>query len=290
MAMLSRIRAWWTGQHPTPTGAEVSHFYKQLPAGETSRLIVFVHGVMGGASTTWGQPESENFWPALVQSDPRFTDFDIYLVNYLSRFVGRSPNIYETANSELNYLEDRGVFNRYREVHFIAHSMGGLIVKRMLVRLRDREEGTKLRRIKSVVCLSTPAQGASIATVASWFSNNPQFIGLTPAHVNESIQELEDAWVQLLRARDRERTPFPQVHCAYETLAMDGVLVVPREMANTRCDSDLHPMPYDHSGMVSPRGRDLDPYLWTMARTLDASQAVAERESLWIGQFRPANV
>jgi len=290
MAILSRIAAWWTGQRPMPAGAEVSYFYKQLPVGGTSRLIVFVHGVLGGASTTWGQPGSENFWPSLVQSDPRFADFDIYVVNYLTRFVGRSPNIYETANSELNYLEDRGVFNRYREVHFIAHSMGGLIVKRMLVRLRDREEVTKLARIKSVVCLSTPAQGADIATVASWFSNNPQLLGMTPAHVNESIQELEDAWVQLLRARDREHNPFPQVHCAYETLAMDGVIVVPREMANTRCDSDLHPMPCDHSGMVSPRGHDLDPYLWTMARTLDASQAVAERESLWIGQFRPANV
>jgi len=290
MALISRIAAWWNGPLAKSAGAEVSRFYKQLPEGSTSRLIVFVHGVLGGASTTWGQPESDNFWPALVQSDPRFADFDIYLVNYLTRFVGRSPNIYETANSELNYLEDRGVFKRYREVHFIAHSMGGLIVKRMLVRLRDREEATKLSHIKSVVCLSTPAQGASIGTVASWFSHNPQFIGLTPAHVNESIQELEDAWVQLLRARDRDRTPFPQIHCAYETLAMDGVIVVPREMANTRCDSDLHPMPYDHSGMVTPMGRDVDPYLWTMARTLNASQDVAERESLWIGQFRPPNV
>jgi pimeloyl-ACP methyl ester carboxylesterase len=290
MGMFSEITAWWTGRRVMPAAAEVSRFYKQLPSGETSRLIVFVHGVLGGAPTTWGRPESDNFWPSLVESDPRFADFDIYLVNYLTRFVGRSPNIYETANSELNYLEDRGVFSRYREVHFIAHSMGGLIVKRMLVRLRDRDEVTKLRRIKSVVCLSTPAQGAGIATVASWFSNNPQFSGLTPAHVNESIQELEDAWVQLLRARDREGTPFPEVHCAYETLAMDGVIVVPREMANTRCDSDLHPMPYDHSGMASARGRDVDPYLWAMARTFDASQDVAERESLWIGQFRPINV
>jgi len=211
-------------------------------------------------------------------------------VNYLSRFVGQAPNIYETANSELNTMEDRGIFDRYNEIHFVAHSMGGLIVKRMLVRLRDREEARKLRRIKTTVFLSTPAQGASIATAASWLSNNPQFTGLTPAHLNESIQELEDAWVQLIRARDREGESFPQVHCAYETLPMHGVLVVPREMANTRCDTDLHPMPYDHSGMAQARGRDIDPYLWTMARILDSAREVAEHESLWVGQFQPRGV
>src|SRR6267143_4832561 len=122
---------------------DISEFYKQSPADGASRLVIFVHGVMGGSATTWGQPGSPNFWPAVVQSDPRFSDYDIYLVNYPSPPVGRAPNIYETANSELNYLEDRGVFDRYREVHFIAHSMGGLVVKRMLVRLRDREEVTK---------------------------------------------------------------------------------------------------------------------------------------------------
>jgi pimeloyl-ACP methyl ester carboxylesterase len=267
--------------------SRVSRFYKQSPRDGTSRLIIFLHGVMGGAATTWGQPETPNFWPTVVESDPRFSDYDIYVVNYSSPPIGRAPNIYETANSELNYLEDRGVFDRYREVHFIAHSMGGLVVKRMLVRLRDRGEIRKLQRAMAVVCLSTPAQGAGVAAVGTWFSNNPQFVGMIEAHLNESIQELEDSWTQLLRARDRNGEAFPQFHCAYETLPMHGVLVVPREMAYTRCDTDLHPMPFDHAGMVKVIGRDTDPYLWTMARVLDASREFAERQSLWVGQYRP---
>jgi pimeloyl-ACP methyl ester carboxylesterase len=266
------------------SASDVSRFYRRSEADGASRLIIFVHGVMGGAATTWGQIGSPNMWPAVVESDPRFSDYDSYLINYPSPPIGRAPNIYETANSELNYLEDRGVFDRYKEVHFIAHSMGGLVAKRMLVRLRDRGELKKLRRVMTLVCLATPAQGASVAAVSTWFSNNPQFTGLIEAHLNESIQELEDSWTQLLRARDRNGDGFPQFHCAYETLPMHGVLVVPREMAYTRCDTDLHPMPFDHSGMVKVTGRDADPYLWSMARVLDASREFSERQSLWEGQ------
>ncbi len=82
-------------------------------------------------------------------------------------------------------------------------------------------------------------------------------------------------------ARDRARERFPQAHCAYETLPTGPELVVPREMATTHCDSDLHPMPFNHLGMTKTRGRDTDPYLWTMTRVIEASREVAERESLW---------
>jgi len=113
-----------SGEDNKPATPVFSRFYKQSPPEAASGLLVFVHGVMGGASTTWGQPDAPDFWPAVVQTDPRFSGYDIYVVNYASPPIGHAPNIYETANSELNYLEDRDVFKRYREVHFIAHSMG----------------------------------------------------------------------------------------------------------------------------------------------------------------------
>jgi hypothetical protein len=46
-------------------------------------------------------------------------------------------------------------------------------------------------------------------------------------------------------------------------------------------------MPFDHSGMVKVTGCDADPYLWTMARVLDASREFAERQSFSGGQYRP---
>jgi hypothetical protein len=88
----------------------------------------------------------------------------------------------------------------------------------------------------------------------------------------------------MVRARDRTGEGFPQIHCAYESHPMYGILIVPREMAYTRCDSDLHPMPFDHVGMVQVKGPDEDPYLWAMARILAASAEFSERQSFYQGQ------
>jgi len=260
-----------------PEAGKPSCFYREDPTGKTPKLIVLIHGVLGGGATSWGDPTQETFWPAMIAADGRFVDFDIYIVNYLTPLLQTAPDIYETASNELSVIENRGLFSRYGEIHFIAHSMGGLIVKNMLVKLRSSLENQKLRRAKSVVFLATPAQGANIATLGAWFSSNPQFRGMEPAHLNESIKKLEDDWVRFLRARDGVRARFPRIHCAYETLPTATVLVVPREMAASRCDSDLQAMPFNHSGLARPTGRDVNPYLWAMAKISEASDEVASK-------------
>ena len=254
-----------------PRQSQPSCFYKQDPTGKRTKLIVFVHGVFGSATSTWGDPSNETFWPAMVAADGRFVDYDIYLVNYRTPFFKNAPNVYETAGSELSHLKDGGAFKQYTDLHFIGHSMGGLVLKSMLLRLTSGPNVNMLRQVKSVIYLSTPAQGASVASLVSWFSMNPQLTDMERAHLNTFIQQLEDGWVQLMISRDEAKARFPRVHCAYETLETNGVFVVPREMANTRCDGLLHPMPFDHFGVVTPTRRDADPYLWVMTRILDAT-------------------
>ena len=255
-----------------PRQSQPSCFYKQDPTGKQTKLIVFVHGVFGRATSTWGDPADETFWPAMVAADGRFVDYDIYLMNYRTPYLMNAPNIYETAGSELSHLRDRGTFKQYTDLHFIGHSMGGLVIKSMLLRLTSGPNLNMLRQVKSAIYLSTPAQGSSVASFWSWFSMNPQLRDMERAHLNTFIQSLEDQWVQLMISRDEAKIRFPRVHCAYETLGTNGVLIVPREMANTRCDGLLHPMPFDHSGMVTPTRRDADPYLWVMKRILEATE------------------
>ena len=143
-----------------PRTGQPSCSYREDPSGRTGKLIVLIHGVLGGAATTWGDPAKETFWPALIAADGRFVDFDIYLVNYLTPLLHTAPDIYDSSGSELSMLENRGLFSRYSEIHFIAHSMGGLIAKNMLTRLRTRSEKNKLDRVTSVVFLATPSQGS----------------------------------------------------------------------------------------------------------------------------------
>jgi tetratricopeptide (TPR) repeat protein len=256
-----------------------SRFYKNDPAGKNAKLVVFVHGVFGSAITTWGDPATEMYWPAMIAADGRFVDYDIYLLNYHTPYLKNAPNIHETAGIELSHLKDLGIFKRYTDIHFIAHSMGGLVVKSMLTRLNSGSEGSMLRQVKSVVFLSTPAQGASIAGFGSWFLLNPQLKDMERAHLNTYIQSLEDTWVTLITDRDMAKVRFPRVHCAYETQETFGVLVVPREMANTRCDGTLQPLPFHHHGVAIPTSRDTDPYLWVMARVLEVNEEAKMRRN-----------
>ena len=100
--------------------------------------------------------------------------FDVYVVGYASPLLGRASTIEEVSQRVLQQLRDRGIFTRYQQIHFITHSMGGLIVKRMLVELNRPSELETLRRVRTVLFISTPAQGATLADMASWLSLNPQ--------------------------------------------------------------------------------------------------------------------
>jgi len=130
--------------------------------------------------------------------------------------------------------------------------MGGLLVKRILVDLNRPGQIEKLRRVKAVLYISTPAQGADLAAVASWLSVNPQLTDMRPADLNSFIQSLENQWQDLMRERDAQLQLFPQSFCAYETKPTYGIVVVSRVYAATRCDENPFPVDEDHAGVVKP--------------------------------------
>src|SRR2546427_3665259 len=251
-----------------PSQSQSSCFYKRDNNVRRTKLIIFAHGVFGSGTSTWGDVDAENFWPSLISADPRFKDFDVYIMNYYTTYLKRAPTIHEIAVNELSSLKDKGVFRHYHEIHFIAHSMGGLVVKDMLVSLHDDEA---LQKIRTVVSLGTPAQGSTLVNLGNWISGNPQLKGMEPASTNHFIQLLEDEWIKLMLARDKANTRYPRVYCAYETLPTFGAFVVPREMAASRCDAPPYPMQLNHFGLVQATGIDKDPYLWVMARIGETS-------------------
>ncbi len=241
----------------------------------TSNLLVLIHGVTGSATTTWGS------WADLAYSDPRLSGFDIYLVNYVSHRVRSSPNIHEITGYELQrFLDQDGL--KYEEVHIVAHSMGGLIAKSMLLRLdasMNYEKG--LKKVKSVTLLGTPSQGSWLSTFLRSITFNRQVIDLQPAHMNTFLQGMEDQWIDFLIKRDERKRRFPKVFCAYETLPSDvGGFIVPREMASSRCDSPMQPMPFGHSGLVEVKALDQDPYRWAVLRVLDARRIAEQARNI----------
>jgi len=157
--------------------------------------VVFVHGLWGGVFYTWRQQDKDNVrdceadvgdendegysfcWPRdWLEEDCRDhvrvlgCDFDSYLSQWGNNCPTQSykQNLEERSEDMLAKLVQAGVGSR--PVIFVGHSMGGLIIKKMLVSAQTSGE-PQLQKFsentKGVVFYSTPHQGTHIAKMNS---------------------------------------------------------------------------------------------------------------------------
>jgi pimeloyl-ACP methyl ester carboxylesterase len=211
------------------------------------RVIVFVHGLFGNAEDTWTNSQTHAYWPKLLLSDPRFNDSDIYVANYASPHFGNTMNVDEIAKSLESRLANDEVFQKHREVVFVCHSLGGLVVQQLLLLYREYA-----KQVPFIYFFSTPESGAKIARLGSLFSSDPLLKDTFEGDENEYLQIVEDSW----KAADF------QIHrlCAYEKKSFKGVLVVERLSGTRNCETAL-PINEDHLGIVKPDGFDHPSYV-----------------------------
>ena len=231
------------------------------------RLVLFVHGVFGDPSLSWTNISGRT-WPQLMRADDRFRDFDLAMYRFDSPVRERTSTSQEIGTRMLSQLEDSGIFRKYSEIYFIAHSMGGLVIKRLLVNLYRPGQVEKLRQIKAVLYISTPAQGADLAELGRLLSNNPQFGDMRLADSNSYLQNLEDEWGILMRERGAEM--FPRSFCAYETKPTYGTMIVTRIHAVTSCDHNAVAFDEDHISIAKPLDTQSAVYEWARARIEEA--------------------
>jgi pimeloyl-ACP methyl ester carboxylesterase len=221
------------------------------PGAEPSGAIVFVHGVLGNVNTTWGS------WPQIVSRD--LPTYGVFVFSYRTTLIEYSSNITEVARQLEEELTLRGAF-RCQHIHFVAHSMGGLIVRRLATTLAASGDEEKLEKLRTIFFLSTPTSGSRVGRLISFFSFNPQFGNVAPADLNTYLQTLDHDWEQVLRIRKRgvdSLLPFPIVYCAYETLPTSGLGIVSRSSAHTVCDETPLAIDANHIDIVKPGSADL---------------------------------
>lgn len=128
---------------------------------------MFVHGLSGDRHTTWTGGDGA-FWPQWLADE--FDDINVYLAGYDSSafagiLLGSGASIQDLATT----LAD-GLISRPRQagnIILITHSLGGLIVKQMLRRCTDSADArfnSLAEKVRGVVFLGTPHQGAQLAT------------------------------------------------------------------------------------------------------------------------------
>ena len=228
-------------------------------AHDSSTVTVFVHGVLGDSSSTWTHPDTGVYWPDLVATDPDTNDTDVFVYSFASSALRPSLSIDEVAENLRLTLFAKKVLD-YPRIAFVAHSMGGLVVRAFLLKNADLASNVRFLHL-----LSTPTTGASLARLGSAISDNPQFGQMLSMEPESFLANQQRAW---LSSRSLVRIP---TFCAYETQDTYGVRVVPMPSATSLCNRRIDPVPGDHFDIAKPADHDDTPHLAFRAAFLETT-------------------
>lgn len=228
------------------------------------RVIVFVHGIYGTAADTWTCARTGQTWPKMLLSDPHFANTDVYVVQYPTHFTKNLMSIDDQVSNLMNRLEADAVFSKHSEVVFVAHSMGGLVVQRLL--LTHHELAVKVRFI---YFLSTPQEGAAIARLGHILTGDPDLQQMLHGDSNTYLQNIESEWMGANFGIPR--------YCTIERKAIKGVLVVDRDSGTRNCQKVVA-LDEDHIGVAKPCSSNDDSYV--ALRVAEDANPVLKTESL----------
>ena len=205
-------------------------------------LIVFVHGVRDTGKLTWTNAETNAEWPEMLSRDERFESFDISTYHYSSLlFQSGSMSISNVAD-QLSFRLDRETVKNYENVIFVAHSMGGLVVRNLLLKNDYLAE-----KVPLVYFLATPTAGADIARLAGVLDlGNRQLDAMTSFEASNFLQDQNSAW----RASNLFSDTFSL--CAFENQPTMGIIVVNQASAESLCTGKTVPSGESHSGVAKP--------------------------------------
>ncbi|OWK01897.1 SERAC1 [Cervus elaphus hippelaphus] len=145
--------------------------------------VLFIHGLMGAAFKTWRQQDSDQdstgkasedeskhtaCWPKswLARDCPALriisVEYDTSLSDWRAKCPTERKSIAFRSNELLRKLRAAGVGDR--PVIWVSHSMGGLLVKKMLLEASKKPEmSTIINNTRGIIFYSVPHHGSHLA-------------------------------------------------------------------------------------------------------------------------------
>lgn len=219
------------------------------------RAVVFLHGFTGGQDDTWDR------FPGLLGS--AISGWDVFTVGYATTLLPDIVGVW-SADSDLPILSTLlctqltiPPLDRYDSFALVAHSMGGLIVQKVLV-----DDPDVARRVRHVMLFGTPSAGLPKAQWVQFWKRQLKNM----AKGSEFITGLRQRWTALYGAS----SPFNLLVVA----GANDQFVPP--------DSSLQPFDRryqrvvvgDHVSIVKPEKADA-PSLSLVVATLGAGETPA---------------
>jgi hypothetical protein len=235
--------------------------------------IVFVHGIYGGVDTFTNKTVSPEFsWPQKVPELIAGSPVDVYRVEYRTALlawvkedIASLDQVVEAIYPLLAGLRTRG----YASVNFVAHSLGGNVVKAYLHSVKSEEGHVERAKHAFVLTVGTPVNGASIANVGLLLKD---LLGM-PDPLLASLQR-DNTFLRMMnlwaRQEDQKATKFRcravRLYAGIETKPLGPIQVVDVSSAQNALPSFAisKTFPLNHSEIAKPRSEDDEPFVWFM--------------------------
>lgn len=266
-----------------PDGVYILH-----PQFRTSQPIkadvLFIHGLMGAAFKTWRQQDSEqNLTETLSEDEARYTTcwpkswlakdcpalrvisvgYDTSLSDWRARCPMERKSIAFRSNELLQKLRAAGVGER--PVIWVSHSMGGLLVKKMLLEASKKPELSGLiSNTRGVIFYSVPHRGSHLAE----YSVNVRYLLFPSLEVKElskdspELKILQDDFLELAKGQKFQVLNFVETLPTYIG-SMIKLHVVPSESADLGL-GDLISVDVNHLDICKPKKKDAFLYQRTL--------------------------
>ncbi|XP_075564014.1 protein SERAC1 isoform X1 [Pelecanus crispus] len=278
-----------------PDGVYVLH--PQYRSSQPIRAdILFVHGLLGAAFKTWrqqdidrhldkkaseGEEDYSQCWPKtwLASDCPALRIISVEYDTHLSDWKAKCPveahrkSIAYRSNELLDKLRAAGIGDR--PLVWVSHSMGGLLVKKMLVDASKNPEMDKIvNNTRGIIFYSVPHHGSQLAE----YSINARYLLFPSVEVKElskdspALKELNDDFLSFAKEKKFSVLSFAETLPTHIG-SMIKLHVVPLESANLGI-GDLIPVDVNHLNICKPKKKDAFLY----QRTLKFIQDVLAQE------------
>ncbi|XP_056423075.1 protein SERAC1 isoform X2 [Hyla sarda] len=281
-----------------PDGVYVLH-----PHHRTSQVIkadvLFVHGLLGAAFKTWRQqdrdqpldetaPQEDDYtecWPKdwLAEDFPALRIISVEYDTHLSDWKVKCPadnhrkSMAYRSSELLNKLKLAGVGER--PIIWVSHSMGGLLVKKMLVNAsRNKEMQDLVKNTRGIAFYSVPHHGSQLAE----YSINARLLLFPSVEVKElskdspALKELNEEFLEFAKNKDIKVVSFAET-LPTRVGSMLRLHVVPAESADLGI-GDIIPVEVNHLNICKPKSKDSYIYQRTLQFITDALHADLKKQ------------
>lgn len=240
--------------------------------------VLFIHGILGAAFKTWRQKDPSTVeeekeaeskddytecWPKswLAADCPNLRVLSVEYDSHLSDWMAHCPaenrrkSLAYRSRELLKKLKLAGVGER--PVVWVAHSMGGLLVKKMLLDAsEDPDMRGLLKNTKGIMFYSVPHHGTFMAE----YSVNVRYLLFPSIEVRElckdspALRNLNENFLNMAKEKEFKVLSFAE-KLPTNIGPMIKILVVPTQSANLGI-GDLIEVDVDHLNICKPEKKD----------------------------------